>query len=107
MELSSDSKKGAGALSLAMSPEKLSAGFIPIHTAAKGKPPNITTSNFSNKDSEKETSQSTLQKQRQRGHRPLPLSPQSMSAEIEQLDVIANLASSKKVGIVKEWQQRW
>mmetsp|Transcript_17285 Transcript_17285/g.36312 ORF Transcript_17285/g.36312 Transcript_17285/m.36312 type:complete len:871 (-) Transcript_17285:405-3017(-) len=96
MELSNDSKKGPGALSLAVSPEKLGPGFIPIHTAAKGKPLNITTSDLSNKDNEKETSQPTLQKQRPRGNRPLPLSPQSMSAEIEQLDVIANLASSEK-----------
>mmetsp|Transcript_34267 Transcript_34267/g.73008 ORF Transcript_34267/g.73008 Transcript_34267/m.73008 type:complete len:840 (-) Transcript_34267:51-2570(-) len=98
MESSSEAKKGPGASTPAMVLDKLDTSFIPIQVATKGKPVNITTLDHSKKENEKETSQSTIQKQRQRSlhHRPSPLSPQSMSAEIEQLDVIANLASSEK-----------
>lgn len=49
-----------------------------------------------NTDSKEEKSSQKQRGPHHQNHRPSPLSPQTMSAEIEQLDVIANLASTDK-----------
>mmetsp|Transcript_20669 Transcript_20669/g.44913 ORF Transcript_20669/g.44913 Transcript_20669/m.44913 type:complete len:893 (-) Transcript_20669:146-2824(-) len=80
------SAASASAGSSSMAPEKLDTAFSRVHVQAKGKS-SISTSSASTLDSNNHRPSTQQQSSSS-------LSPQSMSAEIEQLDAIANLASS-------------